>query len=259
LIEHRGGGGVGVLADGWVCGRDWIWWRCWRDRLSVGDWGRGQFQAGRQPQRQQFLRRLTGLLAGGKPLRRVVHVQGLVGAVAVVLGHPRVHRGLGSQYIVKGFGVVEEFAAEAAVEPLDFPGGGGTGGFGEPVGDAVVPADPVEEHFPALAESIGELFPVIRQHFLGHPVAAQCLSEGQAHRPPGRAHHNRGYHTEPGMVIDPGDDLALAAIGQHQAPDDVDLPQRHRRLAFPAPILTALTPSATGLDQAVAAQDPVHR
>lgn len=61
------------------------------------------------------------------------------------------------------------------------------------------------------------------------------------------------------MVIDPDGHLAFGAIGQHQAADDVDLPQRYRRPAFPAPVGAALAPPAARLDQAVAAQDAVHR
>jgi hypothetical protein len=89
--------------------------------------------------------------------------------VAVVFGYPGIHRGLGRQQVVEGFSVVEELAAQSLMEPLDFTGGGGTGWLGEPVGDAIVPADPVEQHFGAFAEAIGELFAIVREHFLGHP------------------------------------------------------------------------------------------
>ena len=145
-------------------------------------------------------------------------------AVAVVFGHPGIHCGLGRQQVVEGFGIVEELTAQGFMEPLDFSGGGRTGGFGESVGDAVVAANPVEQHFGAFAEAIGELFAIVREHFLGHPVTAQGLGKRQAHRSPGRPAHDRGHHTESGVVIDPGDHLAFGAIGEKQPADDVDLP-----------------------------------
>ncbi|HZA18443.1 MAG TPA: hypothetical protein VE645_16400 [Pseudonocardiaceae bacterium] len=46
-----------------------------------------------QPQWQQFFG-CSVVLAGSEPVGGVVHVQGLVGAVAVVAGDPGVHRGL---------------------------------------------------------------------------------------------------------------------------------------------------------------------
>jgi hypothetical protein len=51
----------------------------------------------------------------------------------------------------------------------------------------------------------------------------------------------------------------IGAIDQDHAAEDVDLPQRHRRLAFPAPLVAALAPPSGRLDQSVAAQDAVHR
>jgi hypothetical protein len=43
-------------------------------------------------------------------------------AVAVVAGHPGVHRDLSGEQGLEGFGVVEEFAAKAAVEPFNLTG-----------------------------------------------------------------------------------------------------------------------------------------
>jgi hypothetical protein len=42
---------------------------------------------------------------------------------------------------------------------------------GQPMLDAVLAADPVEHHLPALPEAISELFPVVRLHFLRNPGA----------------------------------------------------------------------------------------
>ena len=60
------------------------------------------------------------------------------------------------------------------------------------------------------------------------------------------------------MVIDAGDHLALAAIGQRDTADQVELPQVHRRLALPPPV-DPLVLLLLGGDQAVAGQYPVHR
>ena len=92
------------------------------------------------------------------------------------------------------------------------------------MGDAIVPADPIKQHLPALAEPIRELFTVVRQDFLRDTVATQGLGKRQTHRPAGGADHDRGDDAEPGMVIDTGDDLAFGAIGQHQTANDIDLP-----------------------------------
>ncbi len=108
--------------------------------------------------------------------------------------------------------MVKELTAQTSVEALHLPRGSGTGGLGEPMGDGVVAADPIEQHLPALAEPIGELLAIIGEHFLGNPVAAERFGEGQAHRSPRCAHHHRGDDAEPGMVIDSGDDLALGPI-----------------------------------------------
>ena len=70
----------------------------------------------------------------------------------------------------------------------------------------------LEEHFPALAEPVGELFAVIGEHLIADAVATQGVGEGQAHRPPGRSRDDRGGDTKPGVVIDPGHDLALGRI-----------------------------------------------
>jgi hypothetical protein len=47
--------------------------------------------------------------------------------------------------------------------------------LGEPVNNAVLPADPVEHHLLAGTEPGSELLAVIREHFLGHPELLQRL------------------------------------------------------------------------------------
>jgi hypothetical protein len=59
------------------------------------------------------------------------------------------------------------------------------------------------------------------------------------------------------MVVDAGQQLALATIGQRHPADDVELPQMHRRLALPALVL-ALVLLGLRIDQAVAGQHAMH-
>ena len=67
------------------------------------------------------------------------------------------------------------------------------------------------------------------------------------------------YHAVPGMVIDPGDDLALPAISQEQAGRDVQLPQLHRRRALPPAVLIPVPAPRHGLEQLMTDQHPVGR
>jgi len=130
-------------------------------------------------------------------------------------------------------------------------------GLRQPVDDAVVAADPVEQHLPALTEPVGELLTVIGQHLLRHPELAQRGGEGQAYRPAGRANNDLADHAVPGMVIHPGHDLRLGAAGQECPAHDVDLPQCHRCLPLPSPVDLLAPPAGTGLDQTMTDQRPV--
>jgi hypothetical protein len=66
-----------------------------------------------------------------------------------------------------------------------------------------------------------------------------------------------GHDAEPGVVIDPGDGLELAAIGEPDPAHDVQLPPLHRPGPFPAAVVGLLSPPGLGLDEAVADQGPV--
>lgn len=48
---------------------------------------------------------------------------------------------------------------------------------------------------------------------------------------------NTVAHHEPGMIVDAGQQLALAPIGESQPTDNVELPKMHRRLTLPALVL----------------------
>jgi hypothetical protein len=121
------------------------------------------------------------------------------------------------------------------MEPLDLAGGGGMSGSGQQMLDAVLAADPVEQHLGVLEpEPAGEHLAVIGEDLLGNPMATHRLGEMGAHRPAGRSDHHPCAHDEPGVVIDAREHLALAPIGQQHTTHDVHLPQLHRSGALPA-------------------------
>lgn len=128
------------------------------------------------------------------------------------------------------------------------------------VPNAVLPAEPLEHHLcrARLGEPPGELLAVVGEHLGRDPVPAQGIGERLADRPPGRPGDHRSDHGEPGVAVDPGDQLALPAAGQEHPAHDVHLPQRHRRLALPPPVL-ALVRLVLRPDQAAAREHPVHR
>jgi hypothetical protein len=72
------------------------------------------------------------------------HPRGLVRTLVVVLAHPGVHLGLPGCHVSKDAGGVEQFPPQRQVESLHLTGRRRRRRSGEPVGDPVVPADPVE-------------------------------------------------------------------------------------------------------------------
>jgi hypothetical protein len=138
--------------------------------------------------------------------------------VSVVVLSPRIDGGLGlidrAERRVHG----EQLLLQRLVQTLDLPRSRRGSGLGQPLGDAVLAADPLEQHLgrARLAETPGELLAVVRQHFSGHPVDTHRFHERRADRPASGTIDDRGDHAVPGMVIDAGDDLALAAAGQNK-------------------------------------------
>src|SRR5215475_15667003 len=59
------------------------------------------------------------------------------------------------------------------------------------------------------------------------------------------------------MVIDPGQRLSVAAVGEQEPAHHIHLPQLHRRPALPPPPLLLPPPPGTGLDQPGPHQRPV--
>ena len=104
-----------------------------------------------------------------------------MGPVGVVVGHPGVELGLGSSEVGE-HPAGQELGAQGAVETLDLAGRGRRAGRGEPMGDAVLPADLVEQHLGLRpAEPAGEHLAVVGEDLLGHPVAAQGLRRRTPH------------------------------------------------------------------------------
>jgi hypothetical protein len=129
--------------------------------------------------------------------------------------------------------------------------------LGEPVGDAVLSADPVEQHLAALAESVGELFAVVGEDLLRYPVVGHRFREGGADRTAGSPRYDLGGNGEAGAVVHAGDHLRLHPTGQHDAADDVHLPQLHGFLTLPALVVLALAAALGGFDKPVPGQDPI--
>ena len=123
-----------------------------------------------------------------------------------------------------------------SVEPLDLPRRGRRTRLGQPVGDAVVAADPVEQHLTALAEPGGELLAIVGQHLLRHPERLQRLDKGQADRPAGGPRHDLAITQYREWSSTPVTILASRPSARNDPADDVHLPQLHRRVPLPAPV-----------------------
>ena len=117
----------------------------------------------------------------------------------------------------------------------------GRTGLGQQMLDAVLTADPVEQRFHRrLVEPAGEHLSVIGQDLLRAAVGAQRCRQSCAHPAGGLPFHQPGAHTEPGVIIHPGQRLGP---GCHQ-------PARTRR---PRP--SATTPSESRVPS-VSTSDP---
>src|SRR6266702_2858276 len=185
-----------------------------------------------------------------------------MGAGGVVLLAPGIQGGLEFLDRLKRAMHIQQFSLEGLVEAFDLPGGGRGVDLGEPVSDPVLPADPVKQHLhrhAGLVEPAGEHLAVVGQHLLGHPVDAHRVHERLADWAGGGPHHRLGDHAEPGMVIDPGDDLDLGATGEERAGSHIQLPQLHRGVSFPPPVVLPAAAPGLRLDQPVVDQRPVDR
>jgi hypothetical protein len=128
------------------------------------------------------------------------------------------------------------------------------------VGDAVLPADPVEEHLDRLrAEAAGEDLAVVGEDLVRDPVTVQRLGQDRADGLGGRPPDQAGSDAEPAVIIHARDDLQLARIIEEHPSHHVHLPQLHRTLTLPATELIATLASASEFDESVALQAAVDR
>jgi hypothetical protein len=126
------------------------------------------------------------------------------------------------------------------------------------VADAVIGADPAEhDRTRAGPEPRCEHLPVVREDLLRDAVLVQGSGQRLAHWPGGGPQHRFGADDEPGMAVDPGDDLHFLPTGQEHPAHDVHLPQLHRPPPFPAAVILPPPLTLPGLHQPVADQRPV--
>src|SRR6202012_5248032 len=96
---------------------------------------------------------------------------------------------------------------------LDLAGGRRRGRRGEAMGDAVLPADLVEEDLRrGKPEAVGEDLAVVGEDLFGDAVAFERLGEEGADSPPGGSFHDARTDAEPRVVVDAGEHLALGAV-----------------------------------------------
>src|SRR6266498_209185 len=174
----------------------------------------------------------------------------------VVVVHPRVDDLLGDLDAGQRPDRVEQFLLQRLVEPLHLPRRGRRAHRGQPLGDPVLPQDPLEQHLgrARLAEPTSELLAVVGQQLLRHPIAPQRRHQRPAHRPASRPRQHRRADAVARVVVHPGQHLGLCPTGQPNL-DQVHLPQLHRPLPLPAFERTLAAPTLR-LDQPVADQQP---
>jgi hypothetical protein len=115
--------------------------------------------------------RVAGERREPEPLGRRGHLERLVGSFGVVGADPAVELDLGLLERCEG-PVGQELAAERLMEPLDLAGRRGRAHGRVPVGDPVLPEDPVEQDLDRLgAEAAGEALAVVGEDLVRDPVA----------------------------------------------------------------------------------------
>ncbi|TWG07568.1 hypothetical protein FHU35_11185 [Saccharopolyspora dendranthemae] len=212
--------------------------------------------SGGPPQHQPVLTR-----GGSEDLGRGGHVQRLMRPLSVVFPPPFLHRLPGMLHIGERALVGEQFILDAAVPTLDLARRGGRADLGQQMRDPVVPGDPVEQHLRRARTPVfpGELFAVVGQDLLWHPVGLQRRHQRPAHRPRRRPRHHGCDDAEPRVIIDTGDQLAPGAVDQHHRAHDVHLPQLHRLAALPAPKVLPPPLPRRPLRQVMALEHPIDR
>jgi hypothetical protein len=117
---------------------------------------------------------------------------------------------------------------------------------------------PVEQHLHGrVVVPAGEHFPVVGQDLLRYAVGTHRLGEPVADPWCGLADHQIGRDAVPGVVVDPGQRLGAAAVGEQEPAHHVQLPQLHRLAALPAPPVLTAAPPGLRVDQPGPDQGPV--
>jgi hypothetical protein len=199
------------------------------------------------------------LLREPEPVGRRAHAQALVRPLGVVVDDPAVEGGLqlgdgGELALVPA----EEPRPHRLVQPLHLARGGRRVRRGQQVPDPVLRADPIKAHRSRAQPEPGcEHLAVVSQDLLRHPVLAQRRGQRVTHRPGRGPADDLGADHEPGVVIDPGDHLHLAAIAEVDTAHHVHLPQLHRPAPLPPPEVRPPPPALGRLQQPVTDQGPI--
>jgi hypothetical protein len=124
----------------------------------------------------------------------------------------------------------------------------------------VLAADAVKQHLGRVGtKPAGEDLAIVGEHLIRDPVALQRRSEYPTDAASVGPLDQPGHDAEPGMVVDPGHRLELSAIDEPDPAHHVQLPQLHRPVPLPTPVVCPPPPAGHRLDQPVADQRPVDR
>jgi hypothetical protein len=155
--------------------------------------------------------------------------------VDVVVIDPLIEGLLGRLEIGERCLVAEEFGAQAAVKPLNLASRSRAARLREQMLDPVFTADRLKKHLGRrVVEPTREDLAVVGQNLLGRPICGQGATQPIANRPSALTGHQPRTDTHPRVIVDAGQRLSAAAIGQREPAHNIHLPQLHRRAAFPA-------------------------
>ncbi|WP_217569453.1 hypothetical protein [Streptomyces sp. GbtcB7] len=92
----------------------------------------------------------------------------------------------------------------------------------------------------------GELLAVVGEDLGRHPVGPHRAHESVCDGLAGRHCQDGGGDDEPGVIVDPGEHLALAAVGQEDPADQVHQPLRRQAHLRPTLTRRTATPHRNG-------------
>ena len=167
-------------------------------------------QVGGRPQRQARRGRAAGTGRPGRPCPAT----GAAGRCCTPA--PRIDRGLGARRSWRTAGVIQQLGLQGLMPPLDLPRRGRRPRLGQRC------LMPFSRQIRSNSTSAGRglvyrpvnCLPLSVSTSSGIPNWSQGGRERPADRAAGGPPHHRGDHAEPGMVIHPGDQLRLRAVGQ---------------------------------------------